>query len=63
MKLQKEDLLIQDLRKKPDQVVEQDGLLYHLFLPRQQSGETVEQQILPKQYHLIACKLAYSIFM
>ena len=61
-KLQDADLMIQDLRElKPDQVVEQDGLWYHLWVKRQPPGQTVKQLLLPKPYHHIVCKLAHSI--
>ena len=61
-KLQVEDSLIQELRKlRPDQVVEQDGLWYHLWEKKQQPGHVVEQLLLPKPYHQVVCKLAHSI--
>ena len=61
-KLQEKDPLIQDYRKsRPDQMVEQDGLRYNLWVRKQQPGYTVEQLLLPKQYHQIMCKLAHSI--
>ena len=61
-KLQVEDSLIQDLRKmRPDQVVEQDGLWYHLWGNKQQPGHVVEQLLLPKPYHQVVCKIDHSI--
>ena len=53
---------IQNLRKKcPEHFVEHDGLLYHLWTPRQQPTGTVEQLILPEQFHRMVCKLAHTI--
>ena len=58
-KLQDDDQTIQDLRKKkPDQVVEREGLWYHLWAER-----AVEQLLLPKFYHEVVCKLAHSVPM
>ena len=37
-----EDPLIQELRKsRPDRVVKQDSILYHLWMKKQQPGYTV----------------------
>ena len=53
---------IQKLRQRqPEQFVEHDGLLYHLWTPHQQPRETVEQLVLPEQFHLIVYKLAHTI--
>ena len=61
-KLQDEDSSIQTLRKtRPDRVVEQDGLWYHLWTPRQQLEKTVKQLLLPKSYRKIVCKLAHAV--
>ena len=61
-KLQDEDSSIQTLRKaRPDRVVEQGELWYHLWTPRQQLEKTVEQLLLPKSYRKIVCKLAHAV--
>jgi len=61
-KLQDKVKGIQKLRQRqPGQFVEHDGLLYHLWTPHQQPRETVEQLVLPEQFHLIVCKLAHTI--
>ena len=61
-KLQDKVKGIQKLRQRqPEQFVEHDGLLYHLWTPHQQPRETVEQLVLPEQFHLIVCKLAHTI--
>ena len=58
-RLQKENPLIQELRKsRPDRVVEQAGLLYHLWMKK---WHTVEQLLLPNQYHQTVCNLSHSI--
>ena len=50
-KLQDEDQVIQGWRKRnPHLVVERNGLWYHLWTPNH-CKETIEQLILPKQYH------------
>ena len=41
-------------------MVEQNGLLYHLWTPKY-SKETTEQLILPSQCHQIVCKFAHTI--
>ena len=62
-KLQDDDQTIQGLRKKKaDQVVERDGLWYHLWAKKQQPGH-VEQLLLPKPYREVVCKLAHSVPM
>ena len=38
-----------------------DGLLYHLWTPRQKPTETVKQLVLPEQFHQMVCKLAHTI--
>ena len=63
-KLQDDDLMIQNCRKRnPDITVERNGLWYHLWKPKQEPGKTVEQLLIPKQYHHIICKLAHTIPM
>ena len=46
---------------RPDRVVEQDGLWYHLWEKKQPPGHVVEQLLLPKPYHQVLCKLIHSI--
>jgi len=58
-KLQDEDSSIHSLRKT--RPVEQGGLWYHLWTPRQQCEKTVKQLLLPKLYHKIMCKLAHAV--
>ena len=59
--LQEEDHRIQSLRKNnPQLLVEQNGLLYYLWTPKD-SEETIEQLILPKQCYQTVCKLAHTI--
>ena len=41
--------------------MEHDALFYHLWTPRQQPIETVEQLVLLEQFHQIVCKLAHTI--
>jgi len=54
--------MIKDLRKaRPNQLVEQDGLWYYLWAKKQQPGHTVEQLLVPGQYHQVVCKLAHFI--
>ena len=54
--------MIQKPRKsRPDRIVEQEGLLYHLCMKQWQSGHTVEQLLLLKQYYQTVCNLAHSI--
>ena len=61
-KLQDDDSSIQTLCKvRPDRVVEQDGLWYHMWSPRQQREKTVEQLLLPMPYCKIVCKLAHTV--
>ena len=61
-KLQDEMHSIQKLRERnPEQFLEYDGLLYHLWTPRQQPMETVEQLVLLEQFHQIVYKLAHTI--
>ena len=60
--LQDEVMGIQDMiRRRPKQFVELGGLLYHLWTSKPQLGETVEQLVLPEQFHAIVCKLAHTI--
>ena len=58
--LQEEDHRIQSLREKhPQLLVEQNGLLYYLWTPKD-SKVTIEL-ILPKQCYQTVCKLAHTI--
>jgi len=59
--LQEEATGIQDM--KPKQFVEIDGLLYHLWSPKQRPGKAVEQLVLPDQFHQAVCKLAHTILL
>jgi len=52
---------LQAFRRKPKQFVEIDGLLYHLWSPKQQPGKAVEKLFLPDQFHQVVCKLALTI--
>jgi len=62
-KLQDEVTGIQDMRRRnPKQFVEMDGLLYNLWAPKQQPGETVEQR-LPDQFYQVVCKLAHLLII
>jgi len=45
----------------PEQFLEHDALLYHLWTPQKQPMEIVEQLVLPEQFHQIVCKLGHTI--
>ena len=61
-KLQDEDPMIQELKaKNPEVIEERNGLWYHLWKPRQHPEKIVEQLLLPKQYYQVICKLAHTI--
>ena len=61
--LQEEDHRIQSLREKnPQLLVEQNGLLYYLWTPKD-SKETIEQLILPKLFRQMVYKLAHTVLL
>ena len=61
VKLQDQDPAILSLKKrKPQLLVEQNGLWYHLWTLKH-CDEPIEQLILPKHCHEIVCKLAHTI--
>ena len=61
-KLQDKDPMIQELKtKSPEVIEERNGLWYHLWKSRQDPEKIVKQLLLPKQYCQVICKLAHTI--
>ena len=61
-RLQDEDPMIQEFKKKnPEVIEERNGLWYNLWKPKQHPEKIVEQLLLPKQYRQVIYKLAHTI--